>query len=120
MASVITLSAALSLVGGGVNCAGSASVSQNQVGTTGIANVQIVGTTAETLTFVDAVPAGGFLFIYNQDATNYVEIDAASAMTSFPQKVLPGKFILLMPETSTIYGKANTAACNCLIVAVTL
>lgn len=120
MANVITVSAALSLVGTGVNVGGSGSFSANQVGTTGLGGVQAVGTAAELLLIGDAVPAGGYLFIYNQDATNYVEVDSANTFDKFPQKITAGKFILLMPQTSTIYLKANTGACNCWCVPVTL
>lgn len=117
---VITMSAALSLVGTGMNVGGSGSFSANQVGTTGLGNVQTVGTAAELLLVGDAVPANGYLFIYNQDATNYVEVDSANTFDKFPQKITAGKFVVLMPETSTIYLKANTGSCNCLCAIVTL
>ena len=120
MANTINLQAALSLVGTGVNIAGSVNVSTAQVGSTGIGSTQSIATSATALVFTGATVSGGYLLIVNLDPTNYVEIDSSNAFTNFPQKVLPGKAILLMPETGTIYGKANTGAVEILIVGVTL
>src|SRR5690242_2237729 len=105
MANTITLSAALTLIGSGVNISLSPSASQSQVATTGVGVLQqqTIGTSDETLIFTDVVPAGGFLLIYNSDSTNYVEIDSASTFDKFPQKLTAGKFVLLLPETSTVH-----------------
>jgi hypothetical protein len=120
MANNISASCNLSLSMGTTALGGTASLSAAQVGSTGLANVQDIGTGAETITFVDAVPSGGYLMLINQDSTNYVEIDSVNTFNSFPQKITAGKFIFLMPQTSTIYAKANTAAVKLLVVAVTL
>lgn len=108
----------VSLAAGGT-VSGIASTSFSQAGTHSIENVQNIGTTAETLVLGDCANAA-FILFKNLDSTNYVEVDSASAMTSFPQKVLPGGMILLSPETITVYAKAHTAACDCLIVACEL
>lgn len=84
-----------------------------------INNVQIVGTTAETLVVGD-VTTIGYTILKNLDATNYVEIDSVAGMTSFPQKLLPGEFCVLKPQTANIYAKANTASVNLLVVSVEL
>ena len=120
MSNQITVSALLniSLAAGGT-VSGSAGTSATQTGTHSIENVQNIGTTAETLLLGDCANAA-FILFKNLDPTNYVEVDSASAMTSFPQKVLPLGFILLSPETTTIYAKAHTAACDCLVVACEL
>jgi hypothetical protein len=120
MANSISVNAQLVLnLAAGGSISGTASQTNSQTGTHGIENVQNIGTTAEALVLGDLANAA-FVLFKNLDATNYVEVDAASAMTSFPQKVLPGGFILLSPETITIYAKAHTAACDCLIVACEL
>jgi len=108
----------LNLAAGG-SISGLGAVTASQTGTHGIENVQNIGTTAETISFGDCANVA-FVLFKNLDPTNYVEVDSASAMTSFPQKVLPGGVILLSPETTTVYAKAHTAACDCLIVACEL
>ena len=75
-----------------------------------IQSTQLIGTTAEALTFDEISGAPQSLLIENLDSTNYVEIDSASAMDKFPQKLLAGDAVLLKPQTGTIYAKANTAA----------
>lgn len=105
----------VSLSGGG-SISGIGSQQLTQSGSHNIENVQNIGTVAETITLVDLASVG-FILIKNLDATNYVEIDSANTFDKFPQKILPGGSILLSPETTTIYAKAHTAACDCLIVA---
>ena len=71
---------------------------------------QSVGTVAEAITFGDMSGAPRKLQIKNLDGTNYVEIDSADTFDKFPQKITAGDFIVLAPQTATIYGKANAAA----------
>lgn len=98
---------------------GSGSVTTTQSGTGAILNVQAVGTTYEALALGD-ISSLGALLITNDDATNYVEVDSSSSFTSFPQKIRPGKSVLLAPQTTTLYVKANTASCNITVTAVQL
>jgi len=121
MAKVITMSVALTLAGDGANLGGSTSLSANQSGAGGIGNVQNVGTSAEAISFGDAtVTAGGAFLVINTDPTNYVEVDCVNTFNSgAQQKLTPGAFTILRPEAATWYAKANTAACNCIVVAVT-
>src|SRR5262245_37084828 len=77
---------------------------------------QDIWTNAEALDF-GAIIIPTTVYIRNLDATNYVQVDSASAMTSFPQKIMPGQAIMLLPQTGTIYAKANTAACKIFLVA---
>jgi hypothetical protein len=78
---------------------------------------QTIGTTSELIGLVDVNVPPRCLYIRNMDTTNYVEIDSASAMTSFPQHLLPGDACLLLPLTATIYAKANTAPVKIWVVA---
>ena len=107
--STINLAASFSYNGTTESFASSATSAATQVGTGVLLALQTIGTTAEALAFGDLANLTGGLLLKNNDATNYVEIDSASAMDKFPQKILPGKFIFLASQTLTIYAKANTA-----------
>lgn len=58
-----------------------------------------------------AIP-GGWLYIKNTDATNYVKVLTATAGTEFV-RLLPGQFFLgpLAPGVTAPATSANTAAC---------
>lgn len=77
---------------------------------------QNVGTSAEALDFGD-VTSPKILYVRNLDDTNYVEIDAVNTMDGFPQKLMPGDAIILLPQTSTVYAKANTASVKIFFIA---
>lgn len=119
MANEISASASLSAGKNGVALSNSFSRSADMSGDEMIANIQNVGTTAEAVVLGD-ISTIGFLLIKNLDDTNFVEIDAANTFDKFPQKLLAGDFVLLKPQTTTIYAKANTAACNLLVQAIEL
>jgi len=77
---------------------------------------QNIGTTEEQIDFGDITTLGWYM-IYNNDATNYVEIGVRSGGTSYYHaKVLPKKTYGPVHATasmvSAIYAKANTAACE--------
>jgi hypothetical protein len=57
------------------------------------------------------------VFIKNLDVTNFITVDAVIGLTNFPQKLLAGQAIFLLPETATIYAKADTADCKIWVVA---
>jgi hypothetical protein len=68
-----------------------------------------------------ALPLGGLaaptvVYIKNLDTTNYIQVDAVAALTSFPQTIHAGQSILLLPNTGTIYAKANGAPVQAWIV----
>jgi hypothetical protein len=115
--STFTVYALLSYNSDALTFTASGNTTTTQVGVGAILNIQDVGTTAEALVLGDLTTVGA-VFIKNTDATNYVEIDSASAMDKFPQKLLPGESMILRPQTVTIYAKANTAACALQIGAV--
>jgi hypothetical protein len=121
MSNTITLSvsASVALAGGGA-ISGSGANSITQSGTDNIGSVQNIGATTEQLVIGD-VTTIGYLFVKNLDATNYVEFDLNTpvAGTAFA-KLLPGESMLLPTRQTTIYAKANTAACDCLVIAFEL
>lgn len=115
MANAIAYNVTLQITGSGETVVGT--VNYSGAGASAmIGNQQLIGTTAETLTFGD-VGTPNSLFVKNLDPDNYIEIDSVNTMDKFPQKLLPGEGVLLKPQTGTIYAKANTAACYVWVVA---
>jgi hypothetical protein len=115
MANEIQLSAAVSVSKNGAAVSASGAAQATQSGNATIENIQNIGITQETLLLGD-VGTPQYLFIKNLDATNFVQIDADSTFDKFPQKIVAGGFIILAPETATIYAKADTAAVNVLVL----
>lgn len=79
--------------------------------------IQSIATSATALTFGNISGAPAVVYIQNLDATNYVEIDSSNTFVNFPQKIPAGAAIALLVQTGTIYGRANTSAVRCRIVA---
>ncbi len=70
-----------------------------------------VGTSAFVALDVGGIAAAGFIFIQNNDLTNYVELAADDSSAAACVKLLPGEFAIFRCDTSTLSAKANTAAC---------
>jgi len=70
---------------------------------------QSVGTGTEAVSVLADVSTQGFVFVRNLDNTNYVLFGAAA--TGDPVKC-KAKEAALFRINGTLYGKANTAACN--------
>lgn len=115
-----TIQASISLIVGSPVIASNAfSETVTQTGDENYGGTQLIATSS-TAVQLGSVSTIGHLCIRNLDATNYVEIDSASTFDKFPQKIKPGKAILLAPQTATIYAKANTAAVSIAVVAAEL
>lgn len=75
--------------------------------------VQIIGTSAETVSVVDVATAG-VSFFQNIEAvsntTRWVEIGPTNS--NFFIKLLPGEFALARLATTAIYARANTSQTN--------
>lgn len=119
MANEVQVSAGLSVSKSGISLGVSGAKSITQAGNANTGTVQNIGTSAEALSVGD-VSTIGYLLIKNQDATNFVEVDSANTFDAFPQKLLPGEFVLLKPQTATIYLKADTDPVDVYFVAVEL
>lgn len=94
--------------------------SSNQVTMTGddlVSITQVIGTTAELISFGDITGAPGEVVIKNLDATNYIEIGGDSGLTVFKTNLLPGRFTVFQPSSATLYAKANTADVRVQIIA---
>ena len=83
-----------------------------------VSDSQNIGASAEALTWGDISGAPGVVILFNADATNYVQIAGDSGITQFVQRIQPLGFLLLTPESATVYAKAHTAACNLVKYAV--
>lgn len=84
-----------------------------------IGNVQIVGTSNEQINYGDSAP--GLVVIVNLDSTNYVEIFGDNMNMQKVAKLLPGQCLLTFLDGSTsLFGRANTAPCQCEVLAVDL
>lgn len=118
MAREITYSAIINAVKSGASVQHSISKTSDMTGDDMIKSTQLIGTTSELLTFDEISGPPQLVLIVNLDTANYIEVDSVAGMTSFPQKVTYGDFILLKPQTASIYAKANTASVRILKVAI--
>lgn len=101
----------------GQSFAATGSVSTVPSGSQACKTVQSIATSS-TQIVLEVTGSPAFLVLINNDTSNYVEIDANSSFNGFPQKILAGGFIVLSPETATIYAKANTGAILLTVLAV--
>lgn len=122
MANEITIGATITCTKSGLSVSGTVSgLAITQSGAQSYANVQPVGTTTEALDISD-VSTIGYLWLKNTDATNFVEFDLntpVSSSTSFC-KLLAGEVALIPTRRTTIYAKADTAEVNVSVVALEL
>lgn len=109
----LSFSARLSVSGSGVSLVASGSDSVTQVGAQSLGNVQIIGTTTEAINFGD-VGTPGYLFVKNEDPTNFVRIGLATPVSSGDAfaTLLPGEFAFIPTRQATVYAIADTGACN--------
>jgi hypothetical protein len=75
--------------------------------------VQLIGTTEEAL-LLGEPGAGGWLYLRNLDATNYVQVRGASGAQALPRMRAGEPALFRLDAGSTPYLIANTAACNVL------
>ena len=77
---------------------------------------QLIGTSAEAVTFGEISGAPAVVVIANLDTTNFVTVGFTNPPTEI--KILAGGVCLLTPATANLYAIADTAAVNILKVAV--
>ncbi len=76
-----------------------------------VKQTQSIGTTAELLGKGE-IGTPGYLFVKNLDATNYVEFEKATFVTTAGTvKLKAGEVALFRVASTTIYACANTSAC---------
>lgn len=125
MANEISARAYLTCTKNGSTATGDVTDQNTLAGSQIWSGTQAIGTTAEALAFPGDLTTEGitYLWLYNQDATNYIEIGTAESGGSATQKfikLLAGEVSLIRVYTAnpTYYAQANTAACNLRMVAV--
>jgi hypothetical protein len=70
---------------------------------------QTIGITAESIDLGADVATPKVVFIQNLSVTDFVEIDKASTIDVWPQKLLPGAAVLLRPSAgASFFAKADT------------
>lgn len=119
MANEISFSASLSSTKTGLTVAGSGSLNATQTAAAMLAAVQTVGTSSEAISLGDITDLG-YLFVKNQDLTNFVYLSLVSPPTASNSfcKLLPGEFVMVPCKQELVYGLADTTACDCQVVAV--
>ena len=114
MANEITLSASLAFAKGTIASItrSVSSLSRDVAGSKVIVNVQNINTSEEAIQIGDA-GAGGYMFLKNLDATNYVQIKPGTGDDPLI-RLKPGDIALfrLDDSASAPYAQANTAACD--------
>lgn len=119
MANEIQLALSLNVSKNGASAKGDINLVIDMAGDQFINNIQIVGTSNEALAAGD-VSTIGWAYVKNLDATNYIEVFLDSGSTQLISKLLPGEATLFKPGTTSIYARANTAACNAQVLLVEL
>ena len=119
MANEIKMSAQLYIAQGGVTINGQgADVYVTMAGTAKTSNVQAVGFAAAEAIDIGDITDIGYVWLRNADATNFVTVGWTDPPTEM--KLLPGEFALFPTRVETMYAKADTAAVNLEVVAVSL
>lgn len=115
MANEITVNAGISVSNGNstfTHPSKSKSIDQAAIGGPSPGAIS-VGTTEESTAFPE-LTTEGWLFLQNNDATNYVQWGFATGV--YGGRLKAGEFALFRMEPAlTLYLKANTAACNVLV-----
>lgn len=110
----LTLSASKNGVKGSLTVSGRSDMAGEDV----IQTTQLIGTSAELVTFGEITGAPQAVLIENLDATNFVELGGDSGLTVFKLKLLPGEANLLSLASGTLYAQADTAAVRIQLLAV--
>lgn len=121
MANETNISAQLTCTKSGQTVSGSGNLPITMAGDQPFSNVQPIGTSTEVID-LGSVSTIGYLWLKNQDDTNFVQIDLATPVTSGSAfcKLLPGEFCMVPTRQTTIYALADTAEVNLAVVAVEL
>lgn len=120
MANEITITTGISLTNG-LLVINSTNTSVNFDQTTargGNPGVVNIGTTEETISFGDVSP--GWCEFKNLDTSNYVQIGFSTGVYGFRLPANGGAAIMRLETGATVYAKADTAACNVRITAVSV
>jgi len=109
MANELVLGVTISFSKGGATYRDSITKSITITGDTYTSGVQSVGTSEEELPQGADLGTPGFVVVQNLDATNYVEIGHTTGV--YGVKCKAGEPAVFRLDGTTLYAKANTAAC---------
>lgn len=109
MANEIYTSVQLTASKGGAKITNTVTKRSDMSGDDMIQTTQVIGTTAETVSFGEISGAPQEVLITNLDSTNFVELGGDSGLTVFKLKLTAGKSTLIQPSSATLYAKADTA-----------
>jgi len=121
MADELTVSVSLRFVKSNVTKSHSTGrVKVDVAGTKITDHIQEIGTSEEAIVLNEAA-AGGYVFLENLNATNFIEIRPGTGAADLI-KLLPGDVALfrLTGDATAPFAIANTAACNMRIIIIPL
>lgn len=120
MANELTLNAEINFLKSGVSIDHQiANLLRTIAGAQSIQNIQTIGVANEPISFGDSSP--GYVVLKNLDATNYVEIFGDALDAELHDKLLTGDFVIRKLDGATpLFGKANTGACDLLVIGIDL
>lgn len=117
MANEISSTVSCTISSGGQSVTGNKSFTLSLSSTTFIGEEVTIGSTTATSLYTAGLTNPSVVLVINLDTTNYISVDSVDTLDNFPQKLTPGAGVLLLPETGTIYAKADTAPCQAWVVA---
>jgi hypothetical protein len=110
MSSELKIVASMIFSKGGANANRAESIRVDVTGDAFTHEVQEVGTSEEELAQGADLGTPGYIFIKNLDDTNYVEVGSTTG--AYDIRLKAGEFAVYRHNSTTVYSKANTAACK--------
>lgn len=117
MANEINATVTCTVTQSGQSVSGTKTFQANLSSTAFIGEEVTVGNTSAATLYIAGLTNPSVVMVINQDTTNFITVAGDTGLANFPQKLLPGQACLLLPETGTIYAKADTAPCQAWVVA---
>ena len=120
MANSLSISLSLNALIRGQSFPVQQSTNTNPAGSAAMKATQSIATSATAIP-LDSITQCGYVVIVNMDPTNYVTISFENTAAVTPQIIQTGGFLVLSPASgAVIYGKANTAAVEIAVLAVSI
>lgn len=117
MANEISVSLSATISQSGQSVSGTGSFTGNLSSTSFIGEEVTIGSSSASTLYIAGLTNPTTVLVLNQDTTNFITVAGDAGLIEFPQKLLPGQGVLLLPESGTIYAKADTAPCQAWVVA---
>ena len=125
MANEVTVSASLKFVKNGITrLRESGSLQFDVAGTNSLEHVQSIPTAGAAIT-LGGITVGGYCFMKNLDATNFIEVAFSTTTSDASEhviKLIPGDIALfrIHPEMTAPFAQSDTASCDLLVMMVDL